>query len=67
MAGRRIGKGKPVRVESPHGQNVHYKNQVGTVKDSELLIGGVWSHLVQLNSGARVWFTSSELKVLKST
>lgn len=67
MAQKRIAIGKPVQVIDPMGENRAYDKQLGIVKDSDLLFGGVWNHLVQLNSGRKVWFMYGELKVLKNT
>lgn len=66
MAQKRIAKGKPVRVVDPMGDNIEYKNQLGVVIDSEMSFTG-WIHLVQMNSGKKVWLMYGEMKVLKNT
>ncbi|QNN99229.1 hypothetical protein SEA_FAUST_148 [Streptomyces phage Faust] len=65
--GRRIAKETPVRVHDPRSLNTEYRGQLGIIKDSQKLIGGIWSYKVKLNSGREVWFDEGELRVLKNT
>lgn len=63
----RIAKETPVRVHDPRGLNTGYRNQLGIVKDSQIVLGGVRQYLVRLNSQNEVWFDEGELRVLKNT
>jgi hypothetical protein len=63
----RIAKKTPVRVHDPRSVNSQYRNQLGIVKESERLMGGVWTYKVKLNSGAEAWFDGGELRVLENT
>jgi hypothetical protein len=64
---RRLAKETPVRVHDPVGMHSQYKHQLGIVKDSEKVLGGIWTYKVKLNSGAEVWFDEGELRVLRNT